>query len=276
MNVPLTVLMPAFNAERYVGETIESVLAQSYRDFEFLIVNDGSSDGTARVLASYAGRDARIRVLSHANQGVGRTIDRGLNEARGDLIAIIEADDVMLPGRLEKQVAFMNEHLDYVVVGGYLRIIDPDGRAIGLRRYPTTDDALRARIVMYDPLGHPSLMFRRAEALACGSYTARFWTGSDYDFLLRLAQRGRMANLPEPLTAYRFHPNSIKSQRTLEQLRETLRIKRVAYEEYGYAESPLAKAVNFGQTVLTRLPGGFVYWLFTRLFIRRPDASAGG
>jgi glycosyltransferase involved in cell wall biosynthesis len=274
VSVPVTVLMPAYNAERFVGKTIESVLAQSFRDYEFLIVDDGSKDGTAAVLAEYAARDPRIRVLSQENRGVGRTIDRGLNEAQGELIAIIEADDLMLPGRLAKQFAFMNEHPDYVVCGGYLRIIDPDDRPIGMRKYPLTDEALRARMVMYDPLGHPSLMFRRADALACGSYTARFWTGSDYDFLLRLTLRGRMANFPEPLTAYRFHPNSIKSQQTLKQLGETLRIKRCAYKELGWVESPVAKLVNFAQDVLTKLPGGFVYWLFTRLFIRR-DASAG-
>ncbi|MEA2690256.1 MAG: hypothetical protein QOD51_2863 [Candidatus Eremiobacteraeota bacterium] len=272
----MTVLLAVYNGARYVGQTIETVLAQSFTDYEFLILDDGSSDATPEVLRSYAERDSRIRLLAHDNHGVGYTINRGLNEARGEYIAIIEADDLMLPGRLEKQVAFFAAHPDHVLVGGFLRIIDPDDAPIGLRKYPVSDAKLRSRIVLYDPFGHPSLMFRRADALACGGYTSRFWTGEDYDFVLRLAKRGRIANIPEPLTAYRFHPNSIKSRHTIKQLGETLRIKRTAYAEYGYAETPLARLVNLLQSIMLRLPGEFVYWAFTRVFIRKADPRPQG
>ena len=269
----VTVLLAVYNGERYVGKTIESVLRQSFTDYEFIVIDDGSTDATPAVLRSYAERDGRIRLLAHENHGVGYTINRGLNEAHGHLIAIIEADDLMLPDRLQKQVAFFDAHPEHVLVGGYLQIIDPDDNPIGLRKYPVSDEALRSRIVLYDPFGHPSLMFRRADALACGGYTSRFWTGEDYDFVLRLALRGRIANLPEPLTAYRFHPNSIKSRHTIKQLGETLRIKRTAYAEYGYAQTPLARIVNLAMTVMLWLPGRFVYWAFTRVFIRAPGGA---
>lgn len=272
MTIPLTVLLAVYNGERYVGATIESVLSQSYRDFEFLILDDGSKDGTPKVLQTWADRDNRIRLLRHDNSGVGFTLNRGLNEARGERIAIIEADDLMLPGRLEKQMAFMTENPECVLVGSQLQIIDPDGRAMGLREYPTSDRELRARMLLYDPFGHPSLMFKRAEALACGGYTSRFWTGEDYDLVFRLAQRGKVANMPEPLTAYRFHPGSIKTRHTIRQLKETLRIKRTAYAEYGYRETLLARLVNIAETILTWLPGRFVYWLFERIFIRQQNA----
>jgi hypothetical protein len=169
---------------------------------------------------------------------------------------------------LQKQVDFLKENPDYVLVGGYLRIIDPDDRPIGLRKYPTGDRELRQRMILYNPFGSPSLMYRRDDALAAHGYTSRFSTSEDYDFLLRLAQRGKVANLPEPLTAYRLHLGSTKSKHTLRQLRDTIRIKRTAYAEYGYRQTPLARAVNVAQEAMALLPGGVAYWLFTKVVIR--------
>lgn len=267
-DVPLTVLLPVYNGEQYVGRTIESVLSQSYRDYEFLILDDGSQDRTPEILESYAQRDPRIRLLRHPNHGVGYTLNRAINEARGKLLAEIGADDLALPGRLQKQVDFLESNPDYVLVGGYLRVIDSRDRPIGLRKYPTADARLRERMVLYNPFASPSLMYRRDDALAVAGYTSRFSTSEDYDFLLRLARRGKVANLPEPLTAYRLHQGQTKSKQTLRQLRDTVRIKRTAYAEYGYRETPLARAVNLAQDAIALLPGGLTYWLFTKLAIR--------
>jgi glycosyltransferase involved in cell wall biosynthesis len=271
IDVSLSVLLPVYNGERYVGKTIESILSQSYRDYELLIIDDGSQDRTPAILAHYARRDSRIRLLRHDNAGVGYTLNRGIEEARGHLLAEIGADDLALPGRLQKQVDFLKENPDYVLVGGYLRIIDPDDRPIGLRKYPTGDRELRQRMILYNPFGSPSLMYRRDDALAAHGYTSRFSTSEDYDFLLRLAQRGKVANLPEPLTAYRLHLGSTKSKHTLRQLRDTIRIKRTAYAEYGYRQTPLARAVNVAQEAMALLPGGVAYWLFTKVVIREPS-----
>jgi glycosyltransferase involved in cell wall biosynthesis len=266
--IPLTVLLPVFDGERYVGKTIESVLSQSYREYEFLILDDGSHDRTPEILEEYARRDPRIRVFRHENHGVGYTLNRGLAEARGSLIAQIGADDLALPGRLAKQIDFLERNPEYVLVGGYLRVIDSDDRPIGLRKYPTSDAQLRKRMVLYNPFGAPSVMYRREDALAVGGFTSRFWTCEDYDFILRLAKRGKIANLAEPLTSYRLHRGAIKSTQTLQQLRDTLETKRAAYTEYGYRESLAARAVNLAQAVMTRLPGELAYWLFTKVAIR--------
>jgi glycosyltransferase involved in cell wall biosynthesis len=268
-DVALTVLLPVFNGERYVGETIDSVRAQSYGDFEFLIVDDGSLDRTPDILRDYAQSDSRIRLLRHENHGVGYSLNRGLVEARGRLIAQIGADDIALPDRLKKQVDFLEEHPDYVLVGGYLRIIDAHGRAIGLRRYPTNDRRLRSVILVYNPFGAPSVMYRRTDALAAGGFTTRFATSEDYDFVLRLAKRGKVANLPEALTSYRLHGDAVKSTQTLRQLRDTLDAKRTACIEYGYRPSLGARAVNLALSLLAHLPGGAIYWLFTKIAIRR-------
>jgi glycosyltransferase involved in cell wall biosynthesis len=267
-DVPLTVLLPVYNGGAYLGKTIESILSQSYGDYELLILDDGSGDETPNVLQRYSQRDPRIRLLQHPNRGVGYTLNRGINEARGRLLAEIGADDLALPGRLQKQVDFLESNPDHVLVGGYLRIIDPLDRPIGLRTYPTSDAKLRERMLLYNPFASPSLMYRRVDALAVAGYTSRFSTSEDYDFLLRLARRGKVANLPEALTAYRLHPGQTKSKQTRRQLRDTVAIKRTAYAEYGYCETPLARAVNLAQDAMALLPAGVTYWLFTKLAIR--------
>jgi glycosyltransferase involved in cell wall biosynthesis len=255
------------NGAKYVAKTVESVLSQSYDDYEFLILDDGSYDSTPRILEHYAQRDGRIRLLRHDNRGVAYTLHRGLIESRGRLVAQIGADDLALPDRLKKQVRFFADNPDHVLVGGYLRIIDSHDRPIGVRKYPTTDRQIRERMVLYNPFGAPSVMYRRDDALAAGGFTSRFWTCEDYDFVFRLAKRGKVANLPEPLTCYRFHPASIKSSDTVRQLRDTLDVKRAAYVEYGYHEPINARAINLAQRAMTRLPAGITYWLFEKLFI---------
>ena len=267
--VAVTVLLPVYNGETYVGKAIESVLTQSFRDFELIALDDGSQDRTPDILARYAAIDSRVRVLRHDNHGVGFTLNRGFAQARGRYIAELGSDDVALPERLEKQVAFLDERSDYVAVGGYLLIIDGHDRGIGVRTYPTTDERLRACMLLYNPFGSPAIMYRREDAIAAGGYTTRFSTSEDYDFLLRLAKRGKVANLPEPLTAYRFHGASTKSTKTLAQLRDTIAIKRVAFAEYGYRATIAARAVNAAQELLARLPAGVSFWLFDKIFIRR-------
>jgi glycosyltransferase involved in cell wall biosynthesis len=267
----LTVVLPVYNGQRYLRDAIESILGQSYRDFELLIVDDGSSDSTPNILAHFADRDRRIRLLRHGNKGVGYSIQRGMREARGKLIAEIGADDIVLPDRFRKQVTFFENNPDYVLLGGQLSIIDGRGRRIGMRRYPKTDEQLRKALVEYNPFGGSSLMYRRQAALDSGGYTSRFQTCEDYDFLLRLSKLGKIANHPDTLSEYRLHGGATKSQKTLQQLKDTLAVKRVAYSEYGYRETPKARLVNLVEAAMLVLPPSFTYWLFTKLVLK-PNA----
>jgi glycosyltransferase involved in cell wall biosynthesis len=264
----LSVLLPVFNGAAYVESTIESVLSQSYSDFELLVLDDGSQDATPHILEPSARHDPRMRVFRHENHGVGYTLQRGLSESRGRYVALIGSDDLALPGRFEKQVNFLETHRDHVFVGGHLQIIDSDGRVTGLRRYPASDRDLRRAMLLYNPFGAPAAMFRRDAALAAGGFTSRFWTCEDYDFFLRLAGRGKMANLPEALVSYRLHDNAVKATQTLRQLRDTLATKRAAYTEYGYRPSLIGRAADLALTILTRLPPTVTYRLFTKVAIR--------
>ncbi len=246
----LSVLLPVFDGAAYVGSTIESVLSQSYSDLELLIVDDGSDDATPEIIENYARQDPRIRIFRHENRGVGFTLQRGLSESRGGYVALIGADDLALPGRFETQVSFLEANRDYVFVGGYLQIIDAHGRVMGLRRYPVTDRQLRRMMLLYNPFGAPAAMFRRDDALAAGGFTSRFSTAEDYDFFLRLAKRGKLATVPEPLVSYRLHTNTVKATQTLRQLRDTLATKRAAYNEYGYRPALVGRAADLGLMLL--------------------------
>jgi glycosyltransferase involved in cell wall biosynthesis len=266
-DVKLSVLLPVYNGKKFVGRAVESVLSQSYGEFEFLILDDGSDDGTPHILSHCARQDSRIRVLRHDARGIGYTLDRGIKETRGALVAEIGADDLALPQRFQKQVAFLDEHTDHVLVGSYLQIVNSVDQPLGLQKYPARDAELRRCIPCYNPVAAASVMYRRNDALAAGSYTTRFRTAEYYDFILRIARRGKIANLTEALAAYRFPDRSTRLRRIKDELRAELSVKRNAYSEYGYEETLLAWALNLLQGTLSLLPNSFVYWLLTKEFV---------
>jgi glycosyltransferase involved in cell wall biosynthesis len=273
-DIKLSVLLPVYGGKKFVGRAIESVLSQSFTNFEFLILDDGTQAGTQEILWHCARQDWRIRLFRHDKRGPGYTLDRGIREARGAIVAEIGEDDVALPGRFQKQIDFLDSHADHVLVGSYLRIIDSVDRILGLQKYPTSDQQLRNLMPLYNPIGSPSVMYRRDEALAAGGYTARFRTGEYYDFILRLAWRGKVANLPEALAAYRFPERATRLRAIKEELRDALRVKRVAYSEYGYRRTLRARALNLAQAALSLLPNSVIYWLLTKEFV--VDAADDG
>lgn len=270
-SIGLSVLLPVYNGKKYVGRAIESILAQSYGDFELLILDDGSDDGTPHILAQCARQDSRIRLFRHEPLGIGHTLDRGIREARGALVAEVGAGDLALPERFRKQVDFLDAHPDHVLVGSYLRIIDSVDAPMGLQKFPTADDHLRRRMTLRSPIGSSTAMYRRADALAAGSYTTRFSTGSYYDFILRLAWRGKIANLPEALAAYRFPDRPTRLRSIKNELRDALNVRRAAHCEYGYRPTLGARTLNLAQEALTYLPNSVIYWLLVREFVLSED-----
>src|SRR4051812_44688990 len=133
-STPVSILMPAYNAERYVAEAVASVLAQTHRDFELLAIDDGSTDGTLGILQSFAATDPRVRILSHENTGMGRALNAALERCRHEWVARMDADDVMVPDRLERQLAFVAERPGLVVCSTLVRYIDEGGSVIGQNR----------------------------------------------------------------------------------------------------------------------------------------------
>lgn len=221
----VSVLMPAYNARRYVARAVESILAQTFDDFELLIIDDGSTDDTRQILERLAARDARVRVVSRPNTGYVVALNELIGMARGELLARMDADDVALPERFARQVAYLRDHPEVVCLGGGTQTIDGAGRVVGLDEGRGLDheEALAVALSGSSPMVHPTIMVRRSAMEAVGGYQVRHWPAEDLDLYLRLAEVGRLARLPEAVLQYRYHPGSVSEkhqQAQLERFRE--------------------------------------------------------
>src|SRR3984893_8087593 len=215
----VSVVMSVFNGEEFLSETIDSVLNQSFRDFEFVIVDDGSTDATADILSKYVLRDGRIRVLRNGKKGRAASLNLGISLANGKYVANPDADDLSIPGRLEEQVAFMERNPEVGVLGGAFELIADSGDVIDIIRHPLEDSQIQSVILRYNPICHSSVILRKDIVLASGGYRSTFEPSEDYDLWLRMSERSRLANLQNVLVRYRVHANQL-SVRKLE--RQTL------------------------------------------------------
>ena len=202
----LTVTLPVHNAMPYLPAAVESVLGQSYRDFEFLIIDDGSSDGSAEYLRSL--RDPRIKISVRENRGLGATLNELFSNSQTQYVARMDADDVCEPHRLEKQMAFLQVRADVVMLGTGIAFFVED-RVVDGFRPPAEHAEIRSRLLQKrSGVNHPTLIVKREAWAAVGGY--RFnGAGEDLDFCLRLCDYGRVANLPEPLYRYRMRQESL-------------------------------------------------------------------
>lgn len=201
-NMKLSVVMSCYNSSRFLRESIESILNQTYSDFEFIIWNDGSTDDTEQIIKSYD--DARIKYVKAENQGLGKALYDACLIAKGEYIARMDDDDVAYPWRFEKEIAFLDAHPDYILVSSCVDVIDEEGIIMGQSVVPCTDDALKVRC----NICHPASMYRREAYLASGGYL-NIRTGQDLVLWGRMARFGKFANIPEPLIKYRVQRNSI-------------------------------------------------------------------
>lgn len=201
-----SVLMPVYNAERYVGHAVESILRQTWHDFEFLIIDDGSTDRSPEMLRAYAERDPRILLVSRANTGYLRALNEGWPLCRGEYVARMDADDVAMPERLQRQIAFLDAHPDCLMVGCALLRIDAEGDLLCEERLPEGHAEIEARLLRgRGAIGHPAALIRREALVEVGGYREPYYGAEDHDLWLRLAERGRLANLPEALLKCRVH-----------------------------------------------------------------------
>jgi glycosyltransferase involved in cell wall biosynthesis len=216
----ISVVLPVHNAERYLEVAIRSILEQTFDDFELIAVDDGSTDASLRLLHQIAARDGRVRILSRAQTGIVGALNDGIAVARADLIARMDADDIALPHRFERQFEWLAQNPGCVAVGSAVRQIDSDGDPVGVQGWPTShqeieDLLLHARTALI----HPTAMIRSAALRSIGGYRAKYQWIEDQDLWLRLGEIGRLANLREPLLQYRLHEYSVCAQKKTEQAR---------------------------------------------------------
>jgi ADP-ribose pyrophosphatase YjhB (NUDIX family) len=224
----VSLVMAVYNAAPYLAASIESVLAQSYRNWEMLLIDDGSTDDSTAIARRYAAEHPqRIRYLSHpgrANRGVSATRNLGTAHARGEFIAVQDADDLSEPRRLEFQVTFLDSQPDIGLVGVWYTAIDESDRPLGVGRMPSDHLDLRWALLLFCPFVHSGVMVRRSVLLESGPYSESLRYAHDYDLWVRVASRYRVANLPLPLVRYRTHRESLTSTYG-ERSREETRLK---------------------------------------------------
>jgi len=264
----VSVLMPAYNDATFVGEAIDSVLAQTLTDFEFVIVNDGSTDATGETIARLAARDGRIRVLTNQrNLGIVGALNRGLDACRGRYVARMDADDVALPGRLANQAAKMDQAPDVVALGGALEYIDSAGAQLGLRRACAVNDSPLAA----NPLLHPTVMIRR-EVLEAHHlrYEERFRYAEDYFLWLRLSKLGRLDAIDEVVLRYRLTAGASRMRHLKAMLWATVRTKFAGIFRLGLRPTVSDVFRLVAEIVLLAVPAGIV----RRLYLRRTFGPA--
>ena len=210
ISVPkVSVVMNAMNGDPWIDECIQSVLAQTLQDFEFIIINDGSTDGTWQKINSY--QDPRIRAFTQTNIGIAASANRGISLARAPYIARIDQDDVMLPTRLEKQLAFLDANPDVAFVCTFAQLIYEFELSEDYYRAPISSNALRLRLVFENPVVQPSVMMRTSLVTALGSYdeSPELYSAQDFELWTRLALNNSVGTIPEALTRYRVRRNSV-------------------------------------------------------------------
>jgi glycosyltransferase involved in cell wall biosynthesis len=228
----ISVVMPAYNSAKYIAFTIDSILRQSHKNFEFIIVNDGSTDETKAIIETYMRKDKRIKLITQKNHGEPFAVNAAFKAAKHEFIARIDSDDVAMPERLELQLRYFMDHPEISILGSAMQMIDANGKAQKNIDYPLTPeqchDALKSGTV--GPIGNPSAMFRRKVFKKLRGYRKNFYkSASDFDFWLRADAHFKMANLPQALTQYRWHGDNISAKNRLELLMGA-HISRCAFE----------------------------------------------
>ena len=201
----ISVVMPVYNAEAFLGYAIESILDQTFQNFEFIIVEDASTDNRLKIIKDYMESDNRIILLrNEENLGIAETRTKGTKHARGKYIAVADADDISIPTRFAKQYDYLESHLDCGVVGGYIELFDSEtGKTIGVRKYHQDDSRLRKRIFLYSPVAQPVSMIRRIAFDTLGYSNPKFPPVEDLDFWFRIGTKYKFANIQEILLKYR-------------------------------------------------------------------------
>lgn len=233
MAAKVSVVMPVYNGERFLREAINSILSQTFPDFELIIVDDASVDGVWQILTEFAGQDSRIALIrNERNAGEAGARNRGLAAAQGEYIAIQDADDISLPERLAVQVNYLESHPQIGLVAAYAKRIDVEGNVLSIWRTPAQHEFIRAALLLNNPIVHSTVMVRRHLIEEIGGYPSVFVT--DYELWWRLSRITQMSVISETLACYRSSGDSISASQSTKQLQGSQEISlRIAREIMG-------------------------------------------
>ncbi len=243
----ISVLMPAYNTEKYISEAIESILNQTFEDFEFIILDDCSTDMTWEIIQRYAKKDERIVVLrNEENLGIPVNRNKLVSMAKGIYVVWQDSDDISLPYRIEKQFNFMEKNLDVGICGGWLQFFNNEN-LLGIRKYDNDDKKLRSHIFKYSPVAQPVAMIRRFIINDVGMYNVDYKVAQDLDMSFKIGIKYKFANIPEVLLNYREHDKSITFKKLKTQELNTIKIRNKYSHISAYKMKTGDKIYNFLQ-----------------------------
>jgi glycosyltransferase involved in cell wall biosynthesis len=270
--VSISVLLPVRNGARYLREAVDSVLAQTVAKLEVVVVDDGSTDDTLEILRSY--RDERLRVVQQEPAGLVAALNRAVAEARGDLVARMDADDVSHPHRLERQLELLERESRLGLVGCGVETIDERGRTTGSWLLPADDDALRRRLLLRNLFTHGSVVMRRSALESAGGYSGAYGANEDYDLWRRIARGWRLAAVPEVLYRYRVHSAAVTKQDVAARVASRERLRDELWNDDALlravpGERDRTEARSLAREALRRRR----YWLAARVLLDAARAS---
>jgi len=219
--IKISVVMAVYNAEKYLNESIDSILNQTFTDFECIIINDGSTDNSLNIIKSY--KDDRIVLINQKNTGLAKALNNGIRIAKSDYIARMDADDIMLSDRLKEQYYYLRQNPEYIVVGCNASIVDVDGNYVYTSSLPINDNECKKKLPD-SPFIHPAIMLKKDAFYKAGQYSEQMLTGQDYVLINKMAKYGKFFNLKESLMQYRIVPNSnsLRSNKSNMRVREIM------------------------------------------------------
>lgn len=248
-NMPkISVIMSVYNAEKYLRDGIESILNQTFADFELIIIDDVSIDNSNKIIDEYSKKDRRIVWLRNEKYlGIPETRTKVIKYAKGKYIAIADADDISISTRFEKQYSYLEKHQDCGVVGSFIQLFDSDTEnIIGIRKYYEDDQNLRKRLFLYSPIAQPACMIRKEVFDIVGYYDPKYLLAEDLDLWFRIGTAYKFANIQEVLLRYRVHKNSTTISKTKQMEAMTLEIRKKYSHGYGYSMTLFDRIYDMG------------------------------
>ena len=267
MNSPaISVVMTAYNTEKYIKEAIESILNQTFKNFEFIIVDDGSTDNTRLIIEEYAKKDGRIKVIyNETNLGIVFSSNKAIKIAKGKYIAIMDSDDISKASRLEQQFAFMESNPKVGVCGTNVILINKDGQKIGYKSFPETDEKCKKAFFFCNPFAHNTVMLRRECFDEFGYYDNDFLNAQDLEIYMRFGQKYKLHNLQEYLVYYRIHGQNSLFKNQKRMIKNTLKARKIALKKYNYHCPFWGYPAYFLTWFFQKMPPKFTYKTFSLL-----------
>jgi len=270
-NTPfVSVVMAVHNGADYLQEAVNSILNQTHRNFEFIIIDDGSTDETADILRKFLKIDQRISIITQNNYGLAKSLNIGIKQAKSRYIARMDADDISLPDRFKLQLAYLETHPEISVLGGQVCFFGKHRSNFPHSQLPQEPQLISQGLKKYCQLIHPTTMFRKEAIISCGSYRPCFSTAQDYDLWLRVDERSKLANLPDVILNYRTHTNQLSVHKLSQQAFCWLAAKESAKYRRQGCNDPLdgQDSINLHTLELLGLNNNVVYKRFLQFAVR--------